>query len=159
MALPLADHFAIAEGLVIPLRSSSGRGLLILGCNPGLSIDDLAMAPAIAQEIAATLDRLLLSHISREVAVAQLRTTLARDLHDSVAQTLAGVRFRIEALRERRDERPVVILTAHIDDRQLLSAIIYHVETSCAFSPRVRAAPAHICAKACPPRDRASGNR
>lgn len=99
LALPLADHFAIAEGLVIPLRSSSGGGLLILGCNPGLSIDDLAMAPAIAQEIAAALDRLLLSHISREAAVAQLRTTLARDLHDSVAQTLAGVRFRIEALR------------------------------------------------------------
>lgn len=99
LASPLADHFAVAEGLVIPLRSSSGRGLLILSGNPGISIDDLAMAPAIAQEIAAALDRLLLSHISREAAVAKLRTTLARDLHDSVAQTLAGVRFRIEALR------------------------------------------------------------
>jgi signal transduction histidine kinase len=99
LATRIADYFAIAEGLVIPLRSSSGRGLLILSANPGLSIDDLATAPAIAQEIAAALDRLLLLHISREAAVAQLRTTLARDLHDSVAQTLAGVRFRIEALR------------------------------------------------------------
>lgn len=99
LALPLADHFGLSEGLLIPFRSSSGRGVLVLDGNPALSIDDLAMAPAIAQEIAAALDRLLLSHISREAAVAQLRTTLARDLHDSVAQTLAGVRFRIEALR------------------------------------------------------------
>lgn len=99
LSLPLADHYGVSEGLVIPLRSSSGRGLLILSGNPGLSIDDLVMAPAIAQEIAAALDRLLLSHISRDAAVAKLRTTLARDLHDSVAQTLAGVRFRIEALR------------------------------------------------------------
>ena len=96
---PLVDHFAIAEGLVIPIRSSSGKGLLVLSGNPAVSIDDLATAPAIAQEIAAALDRLLLLHISREAAVAQLRTTLARDLHDSVAQTLAGVRFRLEALR------------------------------------------------------------
>jgi len=99
LATPIADYFAIGEGLAIPLRSSSGSGVLILSANPGLSIDDLATAPAIAQEIASALDRLLLSHISREAAVAQLRTALARDLHDSVAQTLAGVRFRIEALR------------------------------------------------------------
>ncbi|MCM0000707.1 MAG: histidine kinase [Erythrobacter sp.] len=99
LTTPLLDYFAIAEGLMIPIRSSSGQGVLILSGNPGISIDDLAKAPAIAQEIAAALDRLLLSHISREAAVAQLRTTLARDLHDSVAQTLAGVRFRIEALR------------------------------------------------------------
>jgi len=98
-AAPLAEHFGIDEGLVIPLGSSSGKGVLILSGNRAISIDHLAMAPAIAQEIAAALDRLLLSHISREAAVAQLRSTLARDLHDSVAQTLAGVRFRIEALR------------------------------------------------------------
>jgi signal transduction histidine kinase len=99
LATPLLDYFAIAEGLMIPIRSTSGQGVLILSGNPGISIDDLVKAPAIAQEIAAALDRLLLSHVSREAAVAKLRTTLARDLHDSVAQTLAGVRFRIEALR------------------------------------------------------------
>ncbi len=96
---PLAEHYGIAEGLVIPIHSSSGKGMLILSCNPDISIDHLAMAPALAQEISAALDRQLLSHISREAAVAHLRATLARDLHDSVAQTLAGVRFRIEALR------------------------------------------------------------
>lgn len=96
---PLVDHFGIAEGLVIPIRSASGTGLLILSGNKAISIDHLAMAPGLAKEIAAALDRQLLSHVSREAAVAHLRTTLARDLHDSVAQTLAGVRFRIEALR------------------------------------------------------------
>lgn len=98
-ATPLADHYGIAEGLVIPIGSSSGKGMLILSGNRDISIDHLAMAPALAQEISAALDRQLLSHVSREAAVAHLRATLARDLHDSVAQTLAGVRFRIEALR------------------------------------------------------------
>lgn len=98
-ATPLADHFAIDEGLAIPLTSASGKGLMILSGNPGIGIDHLAAAPALAQEIAAALDRQLLSQVSREAAVANLRAGLARDLHDSVAQTLAGVRFRIEALR------------------------------------------------------------
>lgn len=95
----LADHFGIAEGLSIPLHSASGTGLLILSGKPGISIDHLAMARGLGDEIAAALDRQLLVRISREAEVAQLRNTLARDLHDSVAQTLAGVRFRLEALR------------------------------------------------------------
>lgn len=95
----LVEYFEIAEGLSIPLRSSSGTGLLILSGKPGISIDHLAMARGLGLEIAAALDRQLLVRISREAEVAQLRNTLARDLHDSVAQTLAGVRFRLEALR------------------------------------------------------------
>jgi signal transduction histidine kinase len=37
--------------------------------------------------------------MAREVAMARLRGQIATDLHDSVAQTLAGARFRLEALR------------------------------------------------------------
>lgn len=98
-AAPLAEYFGIDNGLAVPIASSSGRGLLIVTGNPALSIDQLGMASGLAQEIAAALDRQSLSRISREAAVSQLRTALARDLHDSVAQTLAGVRFRLEAIR------------------------------------------------------------
>lgn len=100
LTTPLATFFGVGEGLAIPISSSSGKGLLILSDNPGINIDHLSMASGLAQEIAAALDRQSLSSISREAAVSQLRTTLARDLHDSVAQTLAGVRFRLDAIRK-----------------------------------------------------------
>lgn len=98
-ASALADQFGIGEGLAIPLSSSSGRGLVILDADRGFSMDHLTLAPALAQEMAAALDRHLLTRISREAAVAHLRATLARDLHDSVAQTIAGVRYRLEGIR------------------------------------------------------------
>lgn len=98
-ASALADQFGIEEGLAIPLASSSGKGLVILDGDRGLSTDYLTLAPALAQEMAAALDRHLLTRISREAAVAHLRATLARDLHDSVAQTIAGVRYRLEGIR------------------------------------------------------------
>lgn len=96
---PLADHFGVTEGLAIPLASSSGKGLVIVTGNPGLSIDYLGLAPSLAQEMSAALDRHLLSRISRQAAVSHLRAALARDLHDSVAQTIAGVRYRLEGIR------------------------------------------------------------
>jgi signal transduction histidine kinase len=36
---------------------------------------------------------------TREAAIARTRANVARDLHDSVAQSLAGANFRLEALR------------------------------------------------------------
>lgn len=95
----LADFFNIEEGLAIPIASSSGRGLVIVTGNRGFGIDHLSLAEGLAQEIEAALDRQLIVQISSEAMVSRLRTTLARDLHDSVAQTLAGVGFRLEAIR------------------------------------------------------------
>jgi len=96
---PLAALFGVEEGMAVPIVSSSGKGVLIVAGNPGISIDHLGIAASLAHEIAAALDRQSLSRIAREAAVSQLRTTLARDLHDSVAQTLAGVGFRLESIR------------------------------------------------------------
>lgn len=98
-ASSLADHFGIDEGLAIPITSTSGRGLLIITGNRGFGIDHLGLAEGLAQEIEAALDRQLIGKISSEAMVSRLRTTLARDLHDSVAQTLSGVGFRLEAIR------------------------------------------------------------
>lgn len=129
----LAEHFGVAEGLAIPLRSSSGTGLLILSGKPGISIDHLGMAHGLGLEIAAALDRQLLVRISREAEVAQLRNTLARDLHDSVAQTLAGVRFRLEALRGQLrtgadteaeiDEMKASLVSEHRNLRQMIERL------------------------------------
>lgn len=130
---PLAAHFGIDEGLAIPLVSSSGRGLLILAGNRGMSIDYLTLAPGLALEMAAALDRHLLMRISREAAVSHLRAGLARDLHDSVAQTLAGVRFRLEGIRAQVragidpgsefDELKASLSTEHKNLRQMIERL------------------------------------
>lgn len=93
------DAACISEGLAIPLRCRAGRGLLLLAGIPGLCRDDLLTACALATEIGRAIDDELTRALEREVAMSRLRSELAADLHDSVAQTLAGVQFRLEALK------------------------------------------------------------
>ncbi|MDE2619089.1 MAG: ATP-binding protein, partial [Sphingomonadales bacterium] len=91
----------VDEGLAIPLRGRSGRGELILGGIPQLCFEDLIPAEAIADEIGRAMDDDAAQAIARELAMSRLRSQLAADLHDGVAQTLAGVQFRLQALKAR----------------------------------------------------------
>jgi len=97
--IPLADRAGITEGLALPLLCSSGEGLLVLGGIDGLGPDFLALGEATARQIEATIDRLTAFRLERSTAVMRARGAIARDLHDSVAQSLAGACFRLEALR------------------------------------------------------------
>lgn len=90
----------INEGLSAPLRSGQGgRGILLAGDTPNLAVDDLHRIGEIAREVVALIDERALAGLERERAIVQTREALARDLHDSVAQALAGATFGIEALR------------------------------------------------------------
>jgi signal transduction histidine kinase len=53
----------------------------------------------LASEVAAHIQRHALLHAAEESAEARSRLTLARDLHDSVVQFLAGAAFRLEAMK------------------------------------------------------------
>jgi hypothetical protein len=86
-------------GLSIPLAGRTGRGQLVLHGMPGLNADDLFLAQSLAREVTAALDDEEARAMAREVSMARLRGQIATDLHDSVVQTLAGTRFRLEALR------------------------------------------------------------
>ncbi len=96
----LAARFGLTEGLSLPIRGAEGDGALVLVGIPGLNQDDLAMGLAIAGETARMLDRARALQDARAAAAARIRTDLARDLHDSVAQSLAGTGFRLAALRK-----------------------------------------------------------
>lgn len=98
---PALLAFPEPQGLAVPFQARGGRGLVLLGAVPGLCADDLAPARALASEIARASDDAAAQVLAREVALARLRSQLATDLHDSVAQTLAGVQFRLEALMAR----------------------------------------------------------
>lgn len=89
------------EGLSFPIISRSGRGQIVLGGIPGLNGDDLFRAPVISREIGTALDEEETEALAREVALSRLRAQIATDLHDSVVQTLAGAKFRLQALRNR----------------------------------------------------------
>ena len=98
--LGLATHLAIPEGISVPLLGSTGSGQLVLTGITGLCRDDIMLGASIGREIAQGVDEGVREAMAREMAVTRVRTSLARDLHDSVAQSLAGTRFRLESLRE-----------------------------------------------------------
>jgi len=98
-ALSLAERSGLAEGLAIPFAGASGAGQIVLGGIAGMCADHLILAKAMAREVAGALDRLALARLERETLVTRTRGSIARDLHDSVAQSLAGACFRLEALR------------------------------------------------------------
>ncbi|WP_054107601.1 sensor histidine kinase [Novosphingobium sp. AAP83] len=95
----LAHSYGINEGVLVPLQSATGGGHIIAWDCETLSVDDLAMLRALGDQIGHALDRDEMASLARSAAESGVRHAVARDLHDSVAQFLAGTLFRLEALR------------------------------------------------------------
>jgi signal transduction histidine kinase len=95
-----AEEMGLTSGLVLPVQTEEFGGLVIVSGVPGLCSDDLAVAESVSQEISAALQRMSLFRMSEDSAVVRTRLSLARDLHDSVVQLLAGTSFRLEAIRK-----------------------------------------------------------
>jgi signal transduction histidine kinase len=86
------------EGFVAGLRTGTQFGWLVLWDVHDLSIDFLDLGPEIARAAGVVLDRNALLSAMEEGAAARTRLSLARDVHDSVVQFLAGAAFRVEAI-------------------------------------------------------------
>lgn len=95
----IARFSGIEEGLMVPIEGSSGSGELVLTGITGMGPDHLKLGVEIGREIAQAIDHERLSAVTKEAAVIRTRSSIARDLHDSLAQSLAGANFRLEALR------------------------------------------------------------
>ena len=95
----LASGLGIAEGIALPIRPEPGEGLLLLGGIEELCIDFIEFGDSLAAAVTSHLQRHALLAAIRESAGARARLTLARDLHDSIVQFLAGATFRIEAIK------------------------------------------------------------
>ena len=95
----LKDRFRLERGVAIPVEADEYVGWIIAEGISGLCADDLDVASGIADEVSAGFDRLSMLRVSEEAAATRTRLSLARDLHDSVAQLLAGTSFRLEAIR------------------------------------------------------------
>jgi signal transduction histidine kinase len=89
----------LSEGMAVPVRSDEGEGMLFLERVRGLSTDHIDAGDQLADAIAIHFQRYALLGAAEESAEARSRLTLARDLHDSVVQFLAGAAFRLEAMK------------------------------------------------------------
>ncbi|HMO67316.1 MAG TPA: histidine kinase [Novosphingobium sp.] len=98
-ACPLAYYLAVQGGIVVPIQSHTGRGSLMVSGVRGVSGDHLRPMRDVAAEIGYALDRHEMASLIRNAESTRIRMAVARDLHDGVAQSLAGAQFRLEALR------------------------------------------------------------
>jgi signal transduction histidine kinase len=95
----LAAALKLNEGLAVPVRTGTAEGQLFLEGMSSLSTDHIDLGDQLSLDLAAHLQRHALLKAADESAEARSRLTLARDLHDSVVQFLAGAAFRLEAMK------------------------------------------------------------
>ena len=89
----------LREGLAVPVRSDRGQGQIFLDGVRGLSTDHLELGEVISRAVATRIQRRALMRAAEDSAEARSRLAIARDLHDSVVQFLAGAAFRLEAMK------------------------------------------------------------
>jgi two-component system, NarL family, nitrate/nitrite sensor histidine kinase NarX len=83
-----------------------------------LSSAEHSLLEALTAHLAGAMDNLRLAALEREAAVAQERTFIARELHDSIAQSLAFLKIQVQLMRDALasgDEQLVERVLAEID--------------------------------------------
>jgi signal transduction histidine kinase len=94
----LVEHLGIRSALAAPVRGQLTDGILILPDLPRATSDDLLRGEILGIYCATTLDRMYLAEEMARGAASAERVGLARDLHDSVLQSITGARLRIESM-------------------------------------------------------------
>jgi signal transduction histidine kinase len=113
-----ALELELTSGLVGEVQTSTQHGWLVLWDIPELSTDFVDLARELGRAAGVILDRHALFAAIANGAAARTRLTLARDVHDSIVQFLAGAAFRIEALR--RSANSGAAIAAELDELKRL---------------------------------------
>ena len=78
-----------------------------------LRSDEVELLDALASHLASALEGLRAAALEREAAVGEERALLARELHDSIAQSLAFLKIQVQLLRSAsQKEKPEQVQTA-----------------------------------------------
>jgi signal transduction histidine kinase len=101
-------HSRMRSLFSIPLAAGSGvRGRLLVGrTHANLSKGDLDFCQTLASQAAMVLDNVVLQAKAEELAVAEERARIARDVHDGFVQSLASIDVGIEVCRRLAERAP-----------------------------------------------------
>ena len=94
-----AAGLGLSEGLAVPIAAGTGDGILFVEAMPDLSTDHIDIGEQLGGDVVTLIQRHALLKAAAESAESRSRLSLARDLHDSVVQFLAGAAFRLEAMK------------------------------------------------------------
>jgi signal transduction histidine kinase len=94
--------------LSVPIRAPGGiRGRLMLGrSHSNFSREDLDFCQTLVTQAAMILDNVVLQSKAEELAVAEERARIARDVHDGFVQSLASLDVGIEVCRRLERKEP-----------------------------------------------------
>jgi signal transduction histidine kinase len=94
-----ADRFQMGAVISAPVTVVDGRARLFFLDKPRMTSDDLTIACVVAAEVGLLVGESRLQARLRESAAYEERVRLARDLHDGVLQSLAGIALQLETAR------------------------------------------------------------
>jgi signal transduction histidine kinase len=109
MPSALGDVLDGPEGLAIPIATGTTVGLAVFQSVRGLSTDHLDFAARVGREMGSRLQESALFAAVEERSMGKARIAVARDLHDSVVQFLAGLSFQLEALKRSADSEGTLV--------------------------------------------------
>ncbi len=81
-----------------------------------LRTEEVALLDALASHLASSLEGLRAAALDREAAVGEERALLARELHDSIAQSLAFLKIQVQLLRSAAQKAKPEQVNAALDE-------------------------------------------
>jgi two-component system nitrate/nitrite sensor histidine kinase NarX len=81
-----------------------------------LSADEIELLDALANHLASAMEGLRADALERETAVSEERAMLARELHDSIAQSLAFLKIQVQILRSASQQGMVLQIETALDE-------------------------------------------
>lgn len=124
-AQPTVPEILLAKGgriCALPIKSGSIVGYIYLLAIPKISETILARAMRASEAVNAALDRYQLFEAWRDRAFANARLALSRDMHDSVLQTLAGLRMQVAALLKQGASVSMAVRNERLNELQSIIA-------------------------------------
>jgi len=122
MATPVLGHCGVAgfETVVsIPVRLKEhliGEVDLFFHARYALPDAERSLLEALTAHLASAIENLRLNALELEAAVSQERTFLARELHDSIAQSLAFTKIQVQLMRDAIASRDAARMQQVIDE-------------------------------------------